>query len=226
MFQRIIFSASIAGLLSGILLTFLQHVWIIPIIRNAEKLEIKSAHNTKNTHHNKHVNGRMFSNPNYKSLIANTITSIAFALLMISSGGFVKNFDAKRGLFWGIAGFIIFSLMPSIVITPKLPGDISLPLSEHNMLWILTTTCTAIGLLFIIFFDKNSAKFFGLVVILFPHLVSYSFFEIKLTGELEILQEKFHLATLIISLIFWSFLGITSGYFFKKLSPNLKKEGI
>ena len=220
MFQRIIFSAAIAGLLSGFLVTLFQQIWITPIIRNAEKYELKEVQNSRNDHHKNHTDKHILSKPIFKTFIANTITSISFALLMISSGGFVKNFDTKRGFFWGIAGFIIFSLMPSIAIAPKLPGDISLPLSEHNLLWLLTTTCSAIGLLLIVFSKKNSIKFLGFIIFFLPHLASFSISEFKLVGDLKIIQGKFHTIILITSLIFWSFLGTTSGYFFKKLNPN------
>ena len=63
MFQRIIFSASIAGLLSGILVTFFLQVWITPLIRSAEKFEIKSTLNTKNHHHDSDSKEHFFSKP-------------------------------------------------------------------------------------------------------------------------------------------------------------------
>ena len=220
MFQRIVFSASIAGLLSGLLVTFLLQVWITPLIRSAEKFEIKSTLNTKNHHHDSDSKEHFFSKPFFKTFTANTITSISFALLIISTGGFLKKFDTKKGLFWGIGGFIVFSLMPSMVIDPKLPGDLSLTLSKHNLLWLLTTTCSAIGLLFIIFSKKFIGKLFGLIILTIPHLIPSSIPELKTTKELKIIQEEFYLSVLITSLIFWSFLGTTSGFFFKKLNSN------
>ena len=42
----------------------------------------------------------------------------------------------------------------------------------------------------------------------------------KTTKEVKIIQEEFYLSVLITSLIFWSFLGTTSGFFFKKLNSN------
>tara|TARA_Y100000588_G_scaffold147530_1_gene161425 strand:- start:1404 stop:2063 length:660 start_codon:yes stop_codon:yes gene_type:complete len=219
MVQRIIFSAAIAGLLSGSLVTIFQQAWITPLIRNAEKFEIKSTHNPKNHHHKNHPEKHFFSKTFFKTFSANTITSISFALLIISSSGFVKHFNTKKGFLLGIAGFVVFSLMPSIVITPKLPGDMSLPLSEHNLLWLLTTTCTAIGLLLIVL-TKTFIKVFGLIILLLPHLVSLSLPESQINNELKILQTEFHIAILITSLLFWSFLGVTSGYFFEKLNPN------
>ena len=57
------------------------------------------------------------------TFVANVITAIGFALLLIAvselAGGIV---DWRHGVFWGFAAFTVFTLAPGLGLPPELPA--------------------------------------------------------------------------------------------------------
>src|SRR5947199_99021 len=103
------------------------------------------------------------------------IYRIGFALVLIGGvalarlGGYT--IDARRGLIWGAAGFVVFALAPAIGLPPELPGMEAAALVARQQWWFLTAAATAGGLGLIIFAKPAALRVVGIVLIVLPHLI-------------------------------------------------------
>ncbi|MEK9970312.1 MAG: CbtA family protein [Ferrovibrio sp.] len=53
------------------------------------------------------------------------------------------NAGIDRGLAWGVAGFLVLTLMPWLVLPETVPGEVT---REYPLRWLIVTGCTAGGL--------------------------------------------------------------------------------
>jgi predicted cobalt transporter CbtA len=49
----------------------------------------------------------------------------------------------RRGLAWGVAGFVVFTLMPWLALPDTVPGQVT---PHHPLRWLIVAACTAGGL--------------------------------------------------------------------------------
>ena len=71
------------------------------------------------------------------SALANIVTGIGFALLLVAASelfGGIK--DWRQGLFWGLAGFAVFTLAPGLGLPPELPAMPAAELGARQLWWI------------------------------------------------------------------------------------------
>lgn len=134
MLARTLAVGLLAGVLAGALVSAAQMVRIVPLILQAEVFEIAD--------HSEHIADKTtwspedgFERTTY-TLITNLLVGAGFGLLLV--GAFVlaqmagRSIDAFRGLLWGVAGFLVFPLMPSIGLPPELPDTAAAELSERQ----------------------------------------------------------------------------------------------
>src|SRR6185369_7157113 len=84
------------------------------------------------------------------------LTGIGFAALLLSIvtlGGFTL--DLRRGLLWGLAGFVCFAVAPAIGLPPVPPGVPVSDVHPRQLWWVMTVAATAIGL-FLIFSPRRN----------------------------------------------------------------------
>jgi len=133
----------------------------------------------------------------------------------------------RRGILWGLAGFAVFLLAPSLVGLPaKLPGDEVAGLEMQQVWWWwLTVIVTAAGLWIIAFQPVLYLKLFGIALIILPHLFrTLGAPQPEVQGGLapEELRNTFIFTSLATSAIFWVVLGILSAYFFERIGESQK----
>ncbi len=151
------------------------------------------------------------------------ITAFGFALLLIAGFAVRGGIDWKAGILWGIAGFIAFSLAPSIGLPPEPPGAFAAPVPSRQIWWVATTAGTSFGLILLAFKRGAPWKAVGVAVIALPHIIGAPHPE-KLGGLApEELMHVFVAAALASSAIFWVVLGACSGYFFKRFGRSRVK---
>ena len=79
------------------------------------------------------------------------LTGIGFAALLLSTVsvcGF--ELDVRRGLLWGLAGFVCFAVAPALGLPPVPPGVPESDVRARQLWWVMTVAATAAGL-FLIF---------------------------------------------------------------------------
>ena len=212
LFRRIVFSACLAGLASGLVLTGAQSLFVLPIIAEAESYEhaiasgvsskgnVVSAHNDAAHSHNRLV----------WTAISNIGMGVGFGLLMTAVLSFRIRVNWREGLLWGIGGYATFFLSPALGLPPELPGTTVTTLAPRQLWWLFAVTFTGIGLLLLTLGSPGWLKAVGAALLPVPHLVGAPRPESYSAAAPEALMSVFFAHTAIVNAIFWLLLGAVS----------------
>lgn len=222
--KQIVSAAAVTGILSGLLLTAVQQIQVVPLIRQAEVYEQTAAAASHSSHENP-AGGREHAawqpaNGWERTLftaIANIVLALGFALLLgaaISLCG--KTIDWRAGLLWGIAGYVVFFVAPSLGLPPEVPGTAAAQLHDRQTWWLMTTVFTAAGLSLLVFAQTWSIKIMGAVLLGVPHLIGAPQPAIHRSAAPAELAIAFKYASAIANAVFWLSLGGLIGLFHKK----------
>ena len=195
MFRRIFLTALLAGFLSGSCISIIHEFTTTPIIFHAEKFERKGiskeqivgfdksmplslSHNLKKMREIK----LMVTQPvpydwerAFLSAISNIITGVGFSLILVACFSLCQaKIGGRQGVVWGMAGFGVVSLAPSLGLPPEIPGVFTADLGTRQMWWFICVGATASGLWVSIF---RSGKFWVPFGIIFAVFASFFLFD-------------------------------------------------
>jgi cobalt transporter subunit CbtA len=239
MIRHFLASALLAGLLAGLAVTGLQQVTTTPLIQQAEQYEEAAtapaaAHShTPGTAERAHSHGaedggwepadgieRLFF-----TALTNVIASIGFAFLLVACFALSKGkTTGQTGVLWGMAGFAVFTLAPSLGLAPDLPAMSAADLVERQIWWIFAAAATAVGLWLLVFPKKPLAAAAGIVAIALPHLVGAphpSELSAQVPPELA---SQFAAASIATSAVFWACLGWLAGAFYGRTAALMESK--
>jgi cobalt transporter subunit CbtA len=244
MFRRLFIAAASAGLLSGLFVTLVHQVTTVPVILQAEVFEkaadekadaaaaatpapansstaadAEAAHDHDHDHDGAEWEPHDGFERTAYTVGADLLTGIGFALLLIAAFAVSgRAIDWRQGLYWGLAGFAVFILAPSIGLPPEVPGTAAAPLNDRQIWWVATALLTAggLGLLFYKQEPKPLWVILALAMFVLPHAIGAPQPEEYASAAPESLAHRFIAATMIASLLFWASLGVLSGYFYKR----------
>jgi len=237
-FRRIILSAVIVGMLTGMLLSAIQVVGVTPILLDAEVYEVANEptpithnmpeHMDAESHHSGEAWGPEdgFERISY-TVLANILAAIGFACMLLvsmsqfESRGLVK-LTKLQGVLWGLAGYFIFFVVPGLGLPPEVPGS-SADLLEHRQSWWLLAVCGAAVSLVTFVFAPVKFKLFGLLSLALPFVVGAPHFDGPLFSNpdanavlaLTELHQQFIVATSASNFIFWIALGVSCTWMLK-----------
>lgn len=235
MLRRFLASALFAGLLSGPIVTGLQQATTVPLIHQAEQYEhaaaapaAKPSHKHDAQSHaeapattaggNVHAHGddgwapangaeRLFF-----TTLANVITGVGFGFLLVACLALWNGKSSGRtGVLWGLAGFAVFTLAPSLGLAPELPATNAADLIARQTWWIATAAATAAGLWLMVFPRKLLASAAGIVAIALPHLIGAPQPPAPSAVIPAELAAHFTAASIATSAVFWVCLGWLAG---------------
>ncbi len=214
MFRRIVFAAAIAGLLAGVFISAVQAVRVIPLILEAETYETTAP--AVPTTDESAGGASVDLSRTALTAVSNILAAIAFALLLIAGFVLRGGVDWRKGILWGLGGFAVFSLAPSLGLPPELPGTFAAMLKDRQGWWLLTVALTAGGLALVAFAPGWGWKALGAALIALPHLIGAP--QPAQHGGLasEAMMQQFVIATLVTSGLFWALLGGLSSYLFER----------
>jgi cobalt transporter subunit CbtA len=226
-FRSIVFSSVISGLIVGVIVTVIQQLGTVPLILRAEAFE-KAAEDHKSEastpqgfaghdhladeHATEAWEPHDGLERNAYTAIANVLTAIGFALVLaaflaIRSGVTGQSVSWHEGLFWGLAGFIVFTIAPGLGLPPELPGVPAAPLLSRQIWWVTTALMTASGLGLIFLRRSVPASIAGLILLVLPHFIGAPELGHVETNVPPSLSHQFVVAVTLTSLIFWFTLG-------------------
>ncbi|MGI8894221.1 MAG: CbtA family protein [Casimicrobiaceae bacterium] len=222
MFRRIVSSAALAGVCSGLLLTAIQQVEVTPLIRKAEVSEEAAVALAKSAH------GHLSSGPPHAAwaphtgserlvatAVSNTFLATGFALLLAAAISLQGQTGWRAGLIWGTAGYAVFFVAPSLGLPPELPGVQAAPLRERELWWVVTVLFSAAGLWLVAFSRQSMIRVLGLVLLAAPHAIGAPQPAMHgATAPIELAQD-FVRATYLANAAFWLALGGLLGYLYK-----------
>ena len=146
MFRRIFFTAIVAGLLGGLVISVVQEFTTTPIILHAEEFENKGGE--AGHKHGRldrdlalispaHAHGHETAATNTSeqswgpagglerslfTTLANVLTGIGFALILTASFAIAGHpMSGRTGVLWGLAGFGVISLAPALGLSAQVP---------------------------------------------------------------------------------------------------------
>ena len=228
LFRNAVFTAVAAGLLAGIILAALQAYATVPLILQAETFENAGApaddHGAAPAEATpaevtaapaeSHDNGEEAWAPEdgferfAYTLAVNAVGGIGFALLLVAASEFAGGITSLRqGMFWGFAGFAVFTVAPSLGLPPELPAMPAGDLFARQVWWIGTVAATAVGLALIAFRGTAPLSILGVALIVLPHIIGAPQPESYETPIPEGLHHQYVVATTVTNLIFWVALG-------------------
>ena len=235
-------SALLAGALAGFLV-FAGHTWkVIPLIANAELYEVVKpqlhghAHNatsdkpeapaSERQREHLHNDGNEWGptdgfERNAFTLLSDVIMAIGFAFLlggaMVLSG---QELGWKRGMVWGLCGYVALYLAPAFGLSPELPGMAAADLPARQGWWLSTAVLTTSGLAGLFFLSRLIWKVLAVALLLAPHLIGAPHLPVNPGALPAELAAQFAVATLVITAIFWLCLGAMSGYFLDRFKET------
>ena len=234
-FRRIMFSAVIIGMLTGLLLSATQVIGVTPILLDAEVYEVAGepaqimpGHMDAGSHHSDEAWGPEdgVERVGY-TVLANVLAAIGFACMLLvvmsqfESRGLVK-LTKLQGILWGLAGYFIFFVVPGVGLPPEVPGS-SADLLEHRQSWWLLAVCGAAISLVTFVFAPVKFKLFGLLSLALPFVVGAPHIDGPLFSNpdahavmaLTELHQQFIVATTVSNFIFWIALGMSCAWMLK-----------
>lgn len=147
------------------------------------------------------------------SALANIVSGVAFALILVAASelaGGIANW--RQGVFWGFAGFAVFTLAPGLGLPPELPAMPAADLGDRQIWWTLTVVATAAGLALIAFKQSLPLAILGVALVVAPHIIGAPQPESHDSPIPADLHHSFVVAVTIANLVFWVVLGAVAGY--------------
>ncbi|TPK66856.1 CbtA family protein [Mesorhizobium sp. B2-3-3] len=236
LFRNVVFIAAIAGLVAGVVLACMQAYATVPLILKAEVYEQAGG-----GHHHDHAapaaaetNAMSSAVPAPAeaaapaedegwapadgferfgfSVLANIVTGVGFALVLVAVSEFAGGIgNWRQGVFWGLAGFAVFTLAPGLGLPPELPAMPAADLMQRQIWWAATVVATSIGLGLIAFRRSPPLTILAVLLIIAPHVIGAPQPDSFETPIPEGLHHQFVVAVTLTNLVFWLVLGAAVG---------------
>ena len=229
---RIIYSALLAGIAAGVLLTSLQLASLQPIILAAERYEHgfdaapgQDGGRAEHSHGGAPAAG---AGRIARTLVANLLASTGFAavllaLMCLSRLARGRYLSWSQGALWGLAGYAALFVAPAIGLPPEIPGIDAAPVEHRQLWWLLTALGVSIGLA-ILGFAPARTKAVGILFVALPYIVGapggdgveFAHSNPAVVDELVRLHQRFIVSSAIVNLVFWLVLGLVCRYAFNR----------
>jgi cobalt transporter subunit CbtA len=225
--RMIVVSALWSGLWAGLLLTAIQNIQVIPTLLQAEVYEEQAA--PKNMPNHSNADGEYSQHEvevwqprngwerTFFTGVANISLGVGFALLLGAASNIRGGISHWRsGVLWGLAGYAIFFVAPSLGLPPEVPGTEAADLKDRQLWWLMAVFDTAIGLWLLVFAKTPLNKLFGALLLVSPHLIGAPQPEVHSSAAPVELAHTFIAATALANAVFWLALGSLMGLFSRK----------
>jgi cobalt transporter subunit CbtA len=230
MFKRIAQTAGFTGLLAALLLTLLQSFWVAPLILQAETYEKAPA-----AHEHEHAESAMAGHVHdeqawepedgWQRVLSTTggnlVVAVGFSLMLAALYTLRSPNSIRQGALWGLAGYAVFVLAPTLGLPPELPGTAAADLTQRQIWWASTAASTAVGLALIVFARHGLLKVLGAVVLVIPHIVGAPQPAVHSALAPEALEAQFKIASQLTNAVFWIAMGLISAWLFRRHDAQL-----
>ena len=220
---RMFAAALVAGLLSAVLITGLQALITTPMILQAETYEVADPSHDHGAHEHGQVEWKPAEGTERMlyTLLANCGAGVGFALLLVVGLSFdMAAASAVRGVIWGMAGFGVFTLAPSLGLPPGAPGMPAPDEQASQIWWLMTVGLSGVGIAAMVFGSSFTLKALGMVLLVMPHFWGAP---PLMSGETQVpanLAVAFSASSMVLSAVFWIVIGYLSGLVFARLGRN------
>ncbi|MBC3485563.1 CbtA family protein [Pseudomonas sp. SWRI50] len=228
MIMRIARTAGFSGLLAALLLTLLQSFWVAPLILEAETYESAAPvaehheHGAEGAAAHEHNAEAWSPEDGWQRVLSTTggnlVVAVGFALILVALYSLREPKRVGTGALWGLAGFAVFCLAPTLGLPPELPGTAAADLGQRQAWWIGTASATALGLALLVFARHWLVKALGAVLLVLPHVIGAPQPEVHQSLAPEALEAQFKVASWLTNAAFWLALGLLSAWLYRRSS--------
>ena len=227
-FRNIVFIAALAGFVAGLVMTAMQYAGTVPLILKAETFEgAEPAHDHASPDNVIAPDAAAASHDHEEAgwaprdgleryaftALANIVTAIGFALLLVAASELTGGMTGwRQGVFWGLAGFIVFTLAPGLGLPPELPAMPVADLVQRQIWWSATALATGIGLALLVFKRSLPLAILAVALLIAPHLVGAPQPESFESPVPHSLAQAFVVMASVTSFVFWVVLGGVAGF--------------
>lgn len=225
LFRRIILSALLLGVLTGLLMSVFQYAGVTPIIIAAEQFEVLpvtpegvQAHSHDHGEAEAWVPNDGFERSAYTA-VSNIFAAIGFSALLLSLMAQFQlqgraSLSPVKGLLWGLAGFAAVFAAPGIGMPPEIPGLEAAAIEHRQTWWMLTVLAAAVGIA-LISYGPVLLKVLGAGLLVVPHVFgaphpdgpAFTHPDPEIVDALVALHQQFIVASAVSALVFWLVLG-------------------
>jgi len=243
LFRRLFLAAVVAGVLSGTAASVVQQVTTVPLILEAERYETVPEPVAAPVNPAEHAGAHASAQGGHShaapapaaeasaeeafqrlglTVVTNLLVGVAYGLLLAGTMLLVgAPVDARRGLVWGVGGFIAFALAPAVGLPPELPGMGGAALEARQAWWIAAALCAAGGLLALGFARNRFVIAAGVVVAALPHLIGAPHPESPEGVVPPEMAARFAVLSIGVAALFWAALGSVCGALMQRVvSPR------
>ena len=227
MLRRVLSAACVAGFVSGLLLSALQQWQVVPLLRAAEVYETEHDH-AASAERAAVVETRAFDGWEAPATLAaaNVALGVGFALILAGVSSLRRSEGWRAGALWGLAGYIVFFVAPSLGLPPTLPGVPIAPLGPRTAWWLFAVGCSAGGLWLIVFARPVPLRALGIALLLVPHAIGAPRLDAPSSLVPAELSRGFVRATYLCNAVFWVLIGtlVGVGLAFSRTPPRAEAE--
>jgi cobalt transporter subunit CbtA len=234
MLVRIIGCALLAGVVAGGLSAVLQQALVIPVLLEAETYEsgevvhfggAAAAPAAEHSHasdagHSDSAEAAHDHGEGGEGLQRHVVTgvmtvaiNVGFAMLLVAAF-YARDAqpDWRRGMIWGLCGFVAFMAAPSAGLAPELPGTAAADLESRQVWWVLTAVLAIAGLWLIAFVRTPWALPAAVAAFAIPHVVGAPHPEGWVGSAPPELAAEFAARVLAVGLVSWAVLGAVAAW--------------
>ena len=221
-FNTILLTALLAGGLAGLVMGGLQQLTVIPLLIEAESYETGGDEGDEAAESAEDEAWAPDDGMERTiwTVVNSMLVGVGFGLLLTAAYALRKKVTWEYGILWGLAGFAVFNLAPSLGLPPELPGDFAAGLEQRQVWWVLTVAVTAAGLWIVIFQRNGYLKLIGVGLLILPHLFGAPHPPVHGGLAPDELRNSFIMATLITNAVFWVLLGVLCALFYTRFGGN------
>ncbi len=233
MLKPLLTSALFAGLIAGLFAAGLQQAFLTPLIVEAELYEtgtiIHFGGADAASGQGAEAGNAAAEAPETApgdltrtllTVLMTVLTTCGFGLILVAGFALAERMrlarvDLRAGFLFGLSAFAATQLMPSMGLSPELPGAAAGELSHRQIWWVATVAGTFVGI-GLIAWGNTAAKIAGAVLIAAPHLAGSphpEVFEGVVPPELSAL---FAARVLVVGALGWAALGALAGHFWSR----------
>ena len=187
MIGRVILAALLVGIAAGLVMGFIQHVRLTPLILEAESFENAAPQHTHGAATaetgtaapaaEEHDHGEGWKPADgWQRTLSTTVTAAmtgaAFAAILAAISLLTGlPITPANGIVWGLCGFLAACIAPSAGLAPELPGMPVADLFPRQVWWVGTIAATAAGIYLLATQRAVWAICAAIVLIGLPHVI-------------------------------------------------------
>lgn len=176
MFTRIFASAIFAGAAAGLVTALLQLAFVQPVLLHAELYESgQLVHFGSAAAQGNPTIAGFDALRDGLSVLFTMLTYSGYALILVAAMSIAETrgatIDARTGIIWGVAGFVVVHFAPGFSLAPEVPGVAAADVFERQIWWFGTVISAGVAVWLIAFGRSWAGWAPAIVLLLAPHAI-------------------------------------------------------